>query len=753
MRLLRTKINNKYLLLLCWCILQACDVTKNIPEGKYLLNEVEVTIDDKDVEKGDLEAYLRQKPNFSDLQIWLYNKGDTTSWIKKQIRKLGEEPVYFNSKSMSQAVQDMQIEMNNKGYLNAQTKAVTDTVGTNKKRMNVQYSIAANEPYRVRNYKIDVRNERAQRFFDRWLLRKNPNIVQGTIFDIKTLEEERVDASKLLRNLGYYTFSTDNLFYEADTTLKSNQVDLTLTIRDTTSFKPYRINSVRVLSGYDPIGERRFRAVDSTSRRGVKILYDRTHFIRPNVLTNNISIRPGQLYSEMQSQQTYDLLSSLSAVSRTGIEYREVENKDTTLLDCDIYISPSDLHGVELGLDGTHNAGNLGIAANIGYTHGNIFNGSEILSVKLRGAYEFIDNNYDEDLIANNYYEWGISSSLLFPKIIFPFFSHKIKQRFQANTEFGVSYDIQKRPEYTRNFLNFYWKYKWASKRKNYQHSLSILNVNFVSMPYKSDDFLDYINQEENYLTRISYDNLFTAGASYSGTYSNSHKYSRKTYVVRYGLESSGNLLGGIFSLSNAKKNADGQYNIFGNPFAQYLKFDIDYALTHRLNDKNTLAWHGALGVACPYGNSKILPFEKRYYGGGPNHVRGWNTRELGPGAYNGKRDISVQNGDINFLLNAEFRHKIIPLLEFAFFVDAGNVWTIRPYDNQVGGQFKWNSFAEELAVGSGLGIRLDLSFLIIRVDAAKKLVDPSSKTGSSWVAFDKFKSNSALYFAIGYPF
>lgn len=748
---LQTIIRSKHLLIVLCCILQACSVTRRVPEGEYFLNKVEINIDTKEVDVVEVEEYVRQKTNFSKIPVRLYSYGDTTSWVKRMIRKMGEPPVVFNRKSMLQSAEDLQIEMVNKGYLNAEVIAITDTVA--RKKMNVEYRITANTPYRVRNYGIDVKDSSAQLYIDRWTKMRRSGIKEGAIFNIENMEEERGNTSKLLRNVGYYTFSTDNLYYEADTTLRSNQVDLKLTIRDTTGFHPYRINKVRVLSGYDPVNNRRFRAVDSTSYQGVDILYDRTHFIRPHIVVENISVRPGQLYSEWRSQQTYNMLNSLSAVSKTGIEYREVAQGDSTVLDCDIYMSPSNIHGIELGLDGTHNAGNLGIAANAAYSHGNIFNGSEVLSIKLRGAYEFVNNSADNDLITNNYYELGIGSSLLFPKIIFPFFSHKIKKLLQAYTEFGVSFDIQSRPEYTRNFLNLSWKYKWENNRANLQHSLNLLNVNFVSMPYKSQEFLDYINKEENYLTRISYDNLFTAGAGYTGSYSSNQKYRRRAYTMRYGIEASGNVLGALFSLTDAQKNSDGQYHILGNPFAQYLKLDFDYAQTYRLSEKNSLAMHGAIGVAYPYGNSKILPFEKRYYGGGPNHVRGWNVRELGPGGYDGKRDISVQNGDLNLLFNLEFRHKLIPMLELAAFADAGNIWTIRNYENQPQGQFMWKSFIEEMAIGAGIGIRLDLSFLIIRVDGGKKIFDPYRRSSDAWVAFDKFKGNAALYFAIGYPF
>ncbi len=753
MIIMEMKKINKILFIVVCLLFTACSITKNVPEGEYLLNDMNVKVDTKDIKAVDLKDYVKQKPNYAKFRVRLYSLGDTTNWFKKFIRKMGDEPVIYNPSSVPQSVKELRIAMENKGYLSAEVKAITDTIS--KKRMNVEYIVTANEPYRIRDYHIDISSKKATAFLSRWEKRRRQKLKEGTIFDISILEEERSNTSKMLRNIGYYTFSTDNLHYLADTTLKSNQVDLTLILRDTTDFRPYYINKVRVFSGYDPLSDRRFRAVDSTKYRDLEVLYDKTHFLRPHVLSDNITVAPGQLYSERNSEQTYNLLSSLSAVSKTNIEYQEVQINDTTALDCNIYLTPGNIHGIQMGLDGTNNAGDLGVASNISYTHGNIFNGSETFNVKLRGAYEFISGSSTSDLVTHNYYEVGVGTSLLFPKIIFPFLGHKIKQKFKANTQFGIGFDIQKRPEYIRDFFNANWKYKWENPQKRLSHSLNFLDINFVLMPYESAEFQEYINQEDNYLTKISYDNVFTAGTGYNGIYNSARtaKYFQRLYTLRYGVELSGNLLQGLFSLFNANKNADGQYQILGNPFAQYVKGDFDFSQTYQISEKNTIALHAGVGVAYPYGNSTILPFEKRYYAGGPNSVRGWNTRNLGPGSYSGGGDVSTQTGDLSVLLNAEFRHKFIPLLEFATFIDAGNIWTIRDYSNQPGGQIKLDTFYKEIAMGVGIGLRLDLSFLVIRVDGGKKLYDPVLKDSHPWVIFDKFKGNSAVYFAIGYPF
>jgi outer membrane protein assembly factor BamA len=588
-------------------------------------------------------------------------------------------------------------------------------------------------------------------------IRLRSKIGKGMMFDASMLEEERQNMNRLFRNIGYYSLTSDNMHYLADTALLSNQVDLKLILQDTTDFRPYFIRKVSVYSGYDPMSGHRFIPRDSTIYHDLHVFYDASHFIRPHVLYDNTAVRPGQLYSEQLAEETYNLTGSLSAVGKAGIEYKEVAANDTVkTLDCNIYLTPGNIHSIQMSLDGTNNAGDLGVAGNISYTHNNIFNGSEMLNIKLKGAYEFIAGaSEEEDLLVHNYYEIGVGTSLTFPKIIFPLIGHKIKKLFKANTRFGFSLNMQSRPEYTRNFFNADWKYKWGSFNGRLQHNLSVLDVNFVAMPYKSQIFNEYINAENNYLTKVSYDNIFTTGIGYSGSYTNlgKYRYLSRLYTLRYGVELSGNLLSGLYRLSHAHTNADGQYELLGNPFAQYVKADLDYSQAYHLNEKTTIALHGGLGITYPYGNSTIPPFEKRYYGGGPNNVRGWSTRQLGPGAYGGIRDFSSQTGDLKLLFNLEYRYKFVPLLEFASFLDAGNIWTIHNYPSQSEGQFQWHSFYKEIAMAVGIGLRVDLSFLIIRIDAGKKLYDPVLKADHPWVIGKKINGNTAVHFAIGYPF
>jgi outer membrane protein assembly factor BamA len=759
-------------------LLAACSTTKYIPEGQYLLDKVTLEMEDKGVDKVALLPYIQQNPNSSKWGLKIYNsvKNDS-NFIRKFVRKMGEPPVIFNKHLVNLSVNELTMELRNRGYLNAQVAAQVDTTD---KKAGVTYYVLNNEPYRIRNYT----NEIPQRFFNQQnrvgrrdtlnslfsrrirsnqtvlrTVNRQPSLIkEGSIFDMNLLENERTRMSALLRNQGYYTSTVDNLHYWADTTLQSNQVDLTLALLDTSSIVPYTVQRVNVFSGYDPLFKEDYRVVDSVEYKGIHIYYDRLHFLRPSVIDEKTLIRPSSLFRERRSESMLSQFRSLTCISLANLQYVSGNYPDSTLLDCNIYLTPGDIHSLQAGLSGTNKAGDLGVALDVTYGHLNLFNGSELFNIHVRSAYEFVNGDEVGSEVNYNYYELGFTPSLTFPKLHLPYVNVYLKERFNPQTQYSLGYNIQRRQEYIRNFFNFNWKIRWTGQRQLITHTLSLLDINYVFMPWKSEQFQNYLNEHVNSLTKYSYENVFTAGIDYDLIYTNARigRMRQHLYTVRFGVETSGNLLSALSRSTHAKQNDNGQYTLFGNSFAQYVKGDFDLAETFSLDSKNAVAFHVGLGVACPYGNSTILPFEKRYYAGGPNSVRGWNTRYLGPGSYNEGQanNIATHAGDISFILSAEYRFKFMSWLEPALFVDCGNIWTIKDYSNQPGGFFQWNKFYKELAVGAGLGLRFDLSFLILRLDAGTKVYNPARNENKSLVLFkENFWKNSAVYVAIGYPF
>jgi outer membrane protein assembly factor BamA len=729
-----------------------------------LLDDVKIKMEDKGVNKALLMPYIQQKPNTSKLGVKLYSlAGNGSGFIRKFIRKIGEEPVIFSNRLMNLSTNELTVELQNLGYLNAQVTAHADTAN---KKATVVYTITNNEPYRIRNYK----NEIPLRLFGQQVnnrdttvrrtipIRRRGLIREGSIFDMNMLERERTGMNELLRNRGYYASTINNLRFWADTALQSNQVDLTLSLLDTALAVPYKIKRVNVYSGYDPLYKENYKITDSIDYNGINIYYNHSHFLRPPVIYEKIMIYPDSLFRERNNTSTLSLLRAFNCVNLVNMQYAQGNYTDSTLLDCNIYLSQGNIHSLQVGLEGTNKAGDLGMAMNITYGHLNLFNGAEQFNMNVRAAYEFVNGVLGDSRSDHNYYELNIKPSLIFNKIHLPFIDAYVKYRFNPQTQYGLGYNIQQRPEYTRNFFNFNWKFRWTGRQNLITHTFSLLDINYVSMSWKSDRFRDYLDSNVDYLTKYSYNDIFIAGTNYSIIYTNTGngRMRQHLYSLRFGIESSGYALSKLSKTIHKQKNVNEQYTIFGNPFAQYFKGDIDLAHTFQLDEKNGLAFHAGMGVAFPYGNSQILPFEKRYYAGGPNSVRGWSTRYLGPGAFcpENESNLTARAGDVSLILSAEYRFKWMSWLEPAFFIDCGNIWTVKDYKDQPDGMFRWNKFYKELATGAGFGLRLDLSVLIFRIDAGAKVYDPSQIEGNRFVLLkNRFVKNMAIYAAIGYPF
>jgi len=662
-------------------------------------------------------------------------------------------PAIFSQRLMNQTLTELSVETKNLGFLNSRVHASLDTVGN---KIRAEYHIHEGSPYRIRNYEIDLGDTTLNKIVSRTGRGNRGNRLKpNSILNMSALENEMNHVSARLRNNGYYRLTAENLHFIVDTALQSNAADVKLILQDTSYAKVYTIQKISVFSGYDRFGEQ-FRAKDSTVSKDVNIYYDHLHFLRQNVIADKIPFNTGNIYRQRSADAAYSLFQALNCINYTNIEFKEGNYADSTLLDCNIFISPSDNHSIQTGLDATNKAGDFGLAFDIDYANLNVFNGSELFGVSLKSAYEFVKSD-DNKSSKNNFFEFGITPSLTFSAIHLPWVNGWLKKKYNLQTLYSLGFDIQHRPQFTRNFYNFKWQFRWSGRNNILTQTFSPLDINYVFMPWASDEFKRFLNTRTNPVTRYSYEDVFTVGSSYSMIYTNANtgRTGRRLYTVRLNLESSGNMLNTLFSIEK-KKTATRQYNVFGNPFAQYVKGDIDLALTVPLSAASSLAFHGGIGAANPYNNSSILPFEKRYYAGGPNNVRGWNTRYLGPGAMPAEEDadMSLHVGDISMIFSAEYRVKALDWLEPAFFVDCGNIWTVKEYIDQPGGLFRWDSFYKEFAVGSGFGLRFDLQFLIFRLDVGKKIYNPALPENERFVLpKDSFWKNWKLYLAIGYPF
>ncbi|NDV69498.1 BamA/TamA family outer membrane protein [Dysgonomonas sp. 25] len=757
-------------------ILGACSTTKNVPDGKYLLDEIKIKSDNKIETSPELEDYVRQQPNGSlpligkvGLKVHSLAGKDTTKWINRTIRKIGSEPVIYNPKQAAKSAEQIRIAMQNIGYLEAK---VDTTQQFKKKKAIVTYNITTGIPYRIRNYANTVEDTTLNRITKR-IASSISLLHEGDLYNQEMLENERVNINNILRNVGYYNFSKDFVYFKVDTTLNSHQADLYLNVYPAPDSLPharYKINDVTVVSGFRvrdtiPAGQY-FRHPDTTYISGMRIIKNKNRpFLRNSTLKRNNYLWKGMNYSDYLYSRTYENFNNLGAIQQTNIQIVPIKKDSANLLNVTIILSPANAHWFKASLEGTNSAGDIGIAPSVSYQHQNLFNGGEIFSVTLKGAYEFITGSKSTDLLNQNYYEYGTETSLTFPQFLFPWLKKRWREQTGASTKFSLGLNNQHRPEYTRQFFSGAVGYGWDTKGRIFHHNLDLINVNYVRMPWMSDKFKEmYIEPDStgnypNQLLRESYKDQLIAGTTYTISYFGRQRFrkSPRSTGARASIEVAGAFPRLITDINGAKRDDDGSKKLFGVSYAEYVKGTADFSQTLPVSRSHTVAYHIGIGFAYPYGNSNILPYERRFFAGGANSIRGWNTRSLGPGSYRKRNgvtnDFVNQTGDILFLTSIESRHKLGSMFELAGFVDAGNIWTVKDYEEQPNGHFKFSNFYKEIAVAYGLGIRFDLGFLLLRLDTGVRAYDPSREIGDRLVIHRPAWSRMAWHFGIGYPF
>lgn len=752
-------IRTKYSLLLVVILLAAaCSTTKYVPEGEYLLNDVKIETDTKTIPKDEIKSYVRQMPNSEvfglfKMQLGLYNWSgrDTTKWINRFLKRIGDEPVIYNQQLTNITENQIGKLYYNRGFMNAEVSS--DVQFPKDKTAKVTYKIKANTPYRIHGYSVNISHPELHEIASD---STRSRIKTGNLFDSDVLDDERDRITRRFRNLGYYYFTKDHLHYYADSALNANEVDLVLEVRgenellDTLAnkiFRKYSINKVHFYNETDKTIETLSSDIklDTLTLDDYQIVYENERNIRPSVLIQSTHIIPGETYSDRSIERSYSSINSLSAVKYMDINFKEV---DFDKLDTYIIITPNKLQSISTDVEGTYSAGYWGLGGNVNYGHRNIFKGSETLSLRGRASYEYQGKG-------QHAYELGGDVGLKFPTFLLPFASWEMKRNIRATTEINGTYSFRRRPkEYTGIITGVGFKYNW-SERFQIKHNYDVLNISYVYYPYISPEYKEYLSTSPYFV--YNFQNHLIMRTGYNGSYSGFRPFRplRNYSTYSYGIETAGNLLYGLNNLFQVKKDTEGAYKIFGIRYAQYVKTDFSISHHQIFDQNNRIVYHAGIGITVPYGNSNLIPFEKRYFSGGANSVRGWTAYQLGPGTYKSDRafiDYNTQMGDIKIDLNMEYRSKLFWKLDGALFLDAGNVWTIRDYETQPGGVFRLSDFVGQMGVAYGAGIRADLSFFVLRLDLGLKLHNPALSRTERWRT-KPTKNDYAFNLAIGYPF
>ena len=737
-----------------------------------MLTSVKLKSDNKQLPLTDLRDYIRQEPNSKwlnvakvPLGIYCLSGTDSTRRFNRFMHRIGEAPVIYDEELTNYSRRALTGALRSQGYLHA---AITTDTTQNGKRSKLIYTLDSGRRYYVGNITYDYADEALREAVEAAAPYK---LYKGMPLDMNMLDEERTRIIGVLRQNGYFNVNPEFITFDADTVAGAYDVDLRLSLQAPAgtnpqiAFQRYRLGNISIHeTPYETIADSTVVA-DTVHFHGLNIINTERRRLNNSVYRREVFLYTDSLYNDRSTRYTYQGLNALPIINYATVHYSQPQEGDS-VLHADIYAHLNQPNSASFDIEGTNTAGDLGGAAILTYTNRNLFGGSESFSIKFRGAYEAIHNL--EGYQNQNYIEYGAEGTLRLASM--PFFIREERQRkVKGNSELSLLYNSQDRPEFHRRLLTGTWSVNWNRRSTpGWRNRVDIVSLNYVFMPWISDTFTkEYLEGDDpRYaVLRYSYENLFIMKTGYSFTYNSLHAGTpggtlNKTngYQIKFNVETAGNLLYGISHLSRMKPDDSGQYSLFNIPFSQYARLDFDFAKSLLFSDRHALAFHTAFGLAVPYGNSTIVPYEKRYFSGGANSVRGWSVRQLGPGSYEGKDgniDFINQTGNLKLDLSVEYRSSLFWKFEGAAFIDAGNIWNTRNYADQPGGYFRWDTFYKQIAVSYGIGLRLNFNYFILRLDGGMKAINPTELSGPGhWpIIHPNLKRDFALHFAVGLPF
>ena len=714
------------------CLL-SCSTTRVLQDNEYRLakNEIEV-VNDRHFNTNQLEAYLKQKPNsyfifgwnpFLNVYNWQNGKGK--GW-DKFVTKIGVAPVVYDAEQVDNSILNLENRLDYLGYFDSK---VESRISVKRKKVNVTYEVTLGKRYPIKQISISLPEEGD--FAEEFLKDTSAMTVKvGDYLSESALEEETERSSAGRRNKGFYTFNKNYYFFEADTLTCPDSALLHLTVNE------YTRNETAKES--EPIRRFYFNKVNIT--------YPKTLKIRDKVLTELNTIIPGAPYSSDIVNQTYSRLASLRVFNSVNIGMTQA---DSNLVDCSISLSQSKLQGFKVNLEAsTNSSGLLGISPQLSYYHKNIFKGGEWLNLSFMGNFQFKFN----DSVRSN--EFGVSAGLSFPKF-FPL-PYRYFKGAVPRTDINLSYNYQDRPEYTRNIISTSYGYNGKVGNRFFYQAYP-LQLNIVRLFNLDPEF--YKTLANDPFLRYAYQDHFDLGSGLTLYYTtNAESIPKESFLyTRFQFDIAGNMLSLFKPLM--KRDKDGFATIWNTPYSQFVRSEVTFGKTWIFgrNSGQAIATRLLAGAGYAYGNSSALPFEKHFYGGGANSLRGWQARTVGPGL--SPRDNSFvipnQTGDMKLEANVEYRFNMFWKVAGAVFIDAGNVWTLKDDGTQAGKEsmLRWETFGESIAANWGVGLRLNFGFMLLRLDLGLKGHDPAREI--KWVGPDQWfkRDGYALHFGVGYPF
>lgn len=773
-----TRKTNIYIIGISWLIglLTSCSVTKNLPEEEILytgIKEVEVFEMDS-TEAGEntlaeIQAALDFPPNNALLGsssvrlpfpfgLWMYNalinkKGKIDRWM---FEKLAAKPVLISNVNPDVRVKVAQNLLKEYGYFRGNASYELIPNPKDEKQAKIRYIITMRAPYTydsIRYMRLRHRTDTIVRSHQMASL-----LHKGDNFNVVQLEAERQRISSLLRNNGYYYFRPEYITYQADTTRHPGKVALRVTPSSgmpREALRSWKIGDITVaLNGYN-----NERPTDTLVYKDLKIAYEGKLRVRPAVLYRKLQFRTGDRYSFQKQQDTQTGLSRLGIFKYAELQY--TPNDTTRRCDTlDVRINAA----YDLPLDGelefnvtTKSNDQTGPGAIFSMTRRNIFGGGEIFGIQLKGSYEWqTGKRVGGTSSLMNSYEIGLSSTLTLPQLLFPGYLERNLQ-YPSSTTFRIYADQMNRAKFFK-MLSFGGgaTLDFQSSATSH-HSVTPFKLAYNKLQHTTETFDSITNA--NKALYLSLKDQFVPSMSYTYTYDDSPIKEKKHHIWwQTSVTQSGNILSGIYALAGKSFKKENK-QLLGNVFSQFFKISSEIRYNRELAKGHNLVGRLSAGVIYGYGNAEnhTTPYNEQFYIGGANSIRAFTIRSIGPGRFRPDPDNQYgyidQTGDLKFEANLEYRFPIFADLYGAAFLDAGNIWLIHEDPNRPGGQLKWGNFLKDLALGTGVGLRYDLQFIVVRVDCGIGLHVPYETGKKGYYNIPKFKDGLGFHLAIGYPF
>ncbi len=762
-------------------VVQSCASPLKLHQSGNLLVKTKIQTNDDRISESDLDNLIVQKANATFLRIpWkarIYqrlSKKRKTKVNKWVMRTFGEKPVIFDRSASETTVRQMGRYLDNKGYFDRTIRYDVSSYSNNTDR--ISYKIDVDKPYTIAKISYEIKDSLVGLFIRK--IESESLLSEGMVYDAYLLDDERDRITSYMRNHGFYFFNKDFITYTVDSTLGNKRMALTMmldkrTVKDedgnlvSQAHKQYRVNEVFMYPEYDPFYKQeqfdtlrfyyRFKPSD-TGKTVINFVHKGKFIVKPMPLARAVMMRQGSLYSIDGINKTVSRFGSMNITKYVKVDFEDIGRVDSLgkgLLNLHIRQNLKPIHYISNGTEFTNSAGYLGLALNLTYMNRNIFRGAESFRLQFTGAVENQQQRQSDQkaFLGFNTMEFGVNAEIQIPKFLLPFRADRFSADYKPRTSLTFGYNYQRRIYYTRYISNVSIGYKWRSNSYS-GHYFIPWELNSVKI-YVTDDAFSRLLADFDKRFQEQYTNHLISATRYSYLFNNQYLNHKNFSLIRWNIEAAGNTYNLFHRLTGAAINEKGHYELLNIRYAQYLRTDIDYRYYMSLGEKTSLAFRGVFGIGVRYGNSDALPFEKGFFVGGANGLRGWSIRSLGPGASNNtKVGLYDKVGDIQLEFNSEYRFPIQGMFLGALFFDAGNIWLLHPSDDYPNGEFRFDKFYKQVAMDAGLGIRVDVQFFIFRIDAAVKVHDPSVD-GDRWVVWDQLQKFRNIHwnFGIGHTF